>query len=144
MIRIGRVRVSGREHAVMLGQYRTDPTWSYWPTYGSKVGIDLLLEEAATYDQYGVLVDGGPLYAHLSINTHHDLLPGEFVLNHDMRGDDRLLAVLLDPEGDLPKLAGLFDDTGNRVAYGFVRNQPVWCLRHFEQRWPDWRKELER
>ena len=43
----------------------------------------------------------------------------EFVLNHDSQPDS--IAAYMS--------TGLFEDTGKKVHYGFVRDQPVWRLK---------------
>lgn len=80
--------------------------------------------------------------AKLSINTEHEMEPGEFVVNHDV--PPLLAQQLLDrsEESELKRLTlGLFEDTGKRVSYGFVKDQPVWRLVDFENRSKEW--ELE-
>lgn len=58
----------------------------------------------------------GAPYQTVSICTPHPLAPGEFVLNHDV--EPSMKANIL--------ASGLVVDTGKRVSYGLVQNQPVW------------------
>lgn len=89
-----------------------------------------------------ILLQDGAAYAYLSVNVGglvDRLSPDEFVLHHDIEAE--LAKELLSDEGksDLEKLAlGLFEDTGKRVSYGYVTDQPVWRLFDFEQRNKQW------
>jgi len=87
-----------------------------------------------------ILLQDGTAYAYLSVNVVSvHLAPDEFVLHHDIEAE--LAKELLSDEGksDLEKLAlGLFEDTGKRVTYGHVTDQPVWRLFDFEQRNKQW------
>jgi hypothetical protein len=57
------------------------------------------------------------LHAKLSINTDHDMNPGEFVANHDCTQLVEDLAAL-----------GLLEPTGETLSYGYVMDQPVYRL----------------
>jgi len=87
-----------------------------------------------------LLVQDGLPYAHLSVNVVSvQFAPDEFVLHHNVGSE--LAKELLSDEGksDLEKLAlGLFEDTGKRVSYGYVTDQPAWRLFAFEQRNKQW------
>lgn len=57
-------------------------------------------------------------FADISINLGAPLLEDEFVVNHDVQQfEDELLAT------------DLFEDTGKRVNYGYVRLRPIWRLK---------------
>jgi hypothetical protein len=59
-------------------------------------------------------------YAQLSINTRSNICgPNEFVLNHDI-SPDLLASALASP---------FFTDTGVRIGYGYVKDQPIIRLR---------------
>lgn len=79
-------------------------------------------EEYRTNARLAVLVyceDGSP-FCVPSINvTDVFIKDGEFVLSH---------AVQESVERDL-LASGMFEDTGKRVNYGYVKNQPVWRLK---------------
>lgn len=69
--------------------------------------------------------DSGELYAHLSINIPNisNRFPkGCFVVHHDMTrpGNKKLFEALFDR---------FFEDTGNRIDYGYVREQPIWRIK---------------
>ena len=69
-----------------------------------------------------VYTDGGIPYAHLSINVPNiPLKEGEFILNHSL--NDCWFGDFLDA------MLAIFEDTGKRVHYGFVCDQPVWRRR---------------
>lgn len=64
-------------------------------------------------------LDGEP-YATVSVNLpDHPMDEGEFAIHHDI--GDHILDPLL--------ACGLFEDTGMKVSYGFVVDQPVWRLK---------------
>lgn len=54
----------------------------------------------------------------VSIHTEHLLDPGEFVVSHDMP-----LEILFQLRESMH-----FEDTGKRVNYGYIQDQPVWKL----------------
>ena len=62
----------------------------------------------------------GEPFGTLSVNTPHELEEDEFVVNHDTTqiGWDKYYMQ-----------TGVFEDTGKRVDYGWVSNQPVWRLK---------------
>lgn len=118
MIYIGKTRVRGSsaaDHvAVYMGHYKQ-----------GDVGV--LLRS-----------DGEPLCKISVWLPHAGLVAGEFVLDHDVPDD--LASDLLDPPGsDLEKLAGpLFEDTGRRVSYGFVKDRPVFRIVDFAENIKEW------
>jgi len=63
--------------------------------------------------------DGHPKhFADISINLGVHLPEDEFVVNHDVQQfEDELMAT------------DLFEDTGKRVNYGYVRQRPIWRLK---------------
>lgn len=68
-----------------------------------------------------IVCESGEPYGDLSINAPDEVFgiePKEFILNHNVSTaiQVRLLA------------SCIFEDTGKRVHYGMVRNQPVWRL----------------
>jgi hypothetical protein len=65
----------------------------------------------------------GSRFATLSINVPSvELKRDEFVLNHDLNSE-----IFADFRREM--LEQYFEDTGKRVSYGFVIDQPVWRLR---------------
>lgn len=58
----------------------------------------------------------------LSVNVGIPLEEDEFVLNHDLNYDKGSLVLRAIIE------SGTISDTGKRVSYGFVKNQPVYRL----------------
>ena len=57
-------------------------------------------------------------FGDISVNLSNKMEPGEFVVNHDMeRHEKDLLAT------------GLFEETGKRVDYGFIRQRPIWRIK---------------
>ena len=56
-------------------------------------------------------------FATITINLSNYMEPMCFVLHHDMNKYEKDLMA-----------TGWFEDTGGRVTYGFVTNQPVWKL----------------
>lgn len=96
------------------------------------------------YDNVAILLGNGPpapWEAILSVNVPDRAVLefGEFILNHNC--EKELLVAVMKPMSDLASLAPLFEDTGRRVSYGYVKDQPVWRLIDYENRIERWRKE---
>jgi len=85
--------------------------------------MTVFTEKYQTNDRLAVLVycaDGSPFCVpSINVTDAFGIEDDEFVLNHDVQGGvkDDLIA------------CGLFEDTGKRVSYGYVKSQPVWRLK---------------
>lgn len=84
--------------------------------------IDMGLEYSNERPAFRVYDEDGMPYAALSINVPEiPLEPGEFILNHDL--NHSMFEMFLN------EMLTIFEDTGKRCNYGFVKNQPIWRLR---------------
>lgn len=82
--------------------------------------FDILLGRYGNHRVAVFLADHlGVMTTHVSVNViDEDLDEDEFVLDYGVKSD--LERVLLH--------TGLFEDTGRRVDYGYIKDQPVWRL----------------
>lgn len=107
---------------------------------GHRDRVDIYAGRYAQGDVGVLLRLGGEPLCKISVWLPHACLAdGEFVLCHDVSDD--LASDLIDPPGcsDLEKLAGpMFEDTGRRVSYGFVKDRPVFRIVDFAENNKEW------